>query len=217
MNNHEASGASEARSSVLRVVLKRQWAPLAIAMVCSACSQHSVPIAQSVDSGAAAAPLEALATLQDLMRYEVDPSADHIWDSVGSVTTATGTVERQPRTDAEWAQLRRNAVILLEATNLLVIPGRQVSVAGFPADGPGVFSSAEIQQRLAGHRAEFDAFAVSLRGTTRKVVAAIDARDPAALLQLGETLDSACEACHLANWYPHEIIPRLPADPPAAP
>jgi hypothetical protein len=151
------------------------------------------------------------------MRYEVDPSADAIWDSVGSVTTASGTVERQPHTDAEWAALRRNAVILVEATNLLVVPGRRVSLTSFPADGPGVFSSAEIQQRLADHGDGFDAFALVLRGTARKILATIDARDPSGLMRLGEQMDSACEACHLANWYPHEVIPRLPTNPAPAP
>lgn len=136
---------------------------------------------------------------------------------MGSITTATGIVERQPRTDAQWAELRRNAVVLVEATNLLVIPGRQVSTAQFPSDGPGVLSSREIQQRLTNHRAEFDAYAVTLRGTARRILAAVDAKDPAALLQLGEQMDSACEACHLANWYPHELIPRLPTTPPPAP
>lgn len=186
-----------------------RWPILATLLVCAACS-HPVP-------PQVATPLEATATLQDLMRYEVDASADPIWDSVGSITTATGTVERQPRTDAEWADLRRDAVVLVEATNLLVIPGRQVSRAPFPSDGPGVFSSAQIQQRLSEHRAEFNGFALALRVTARKILAAVDARDPAALLQLGEQLDGACEACHLANWYPHEVIPRLPGTPPGAP
>ena len=195
------------RRPVLRIATNRRWTALALALWCTACSQQAPP----------AAPLETIATLQDLMRDEVDPCADYIWDSVGSITTASGTVERQPRTDAEWAELRHNAVVLLEATNLLVIPGRQVSLTGFPSDGPGVLSSAEIQQRLTGHRAEFNGFAVALRGTARKVLAAVDARDSAALLHLGEEMDGACEACHLANWYPHEVIPRLPANPPAAP
>ncbi len=195
----------------------RPWMVFAMSLVCAACSRHTPPATQVVDPGAAAALLEPVATLQDLMRYEVDPSADHIWDSVGSITTAAGTEERQPRTDAEWADLRRNAVVLLEATNLLVISGRQVSVASFPADGPGVYSSAQIQQRLADHRAEFDAFAVALRGTARKLLTAIDAKDSPALLQLGEEMDGVCEACHLANWYPHEVIPQIPANPQPAP
>jgi hypothetical protein len=147
------------------------------------------------------------------MRYEIDASADPIWDSVGSITTVSGTVERQPRTEAEWADLRRHAVVLVEATNLLLIPGRQVSRTPFPSDGPGVFSSAEIQQRLSEHRDEFNAFALALRATARKILTAVDARDPAALLSLGEQMDGACEACHVANWYPHEVIPRLPGTP----
>jgi len=190
---------------------------LALTLLCCACSRQAPPGTQSGTPTVAAPPLEAIVTLQDVMRYEVDPSADAIWDSVGSITTAAGTVERQPRTDADWATLRRNAVVLLEATNLLLIPGRQVSVTSFPADGPGVFSSAEIQQRVAGHQPEFDAFVLALQGTARKILGAIDARNPGALLQLGEAMDSACEACHVANWYPHEVIPRLPERPALAP
>ncbi len=54
------------------------------------------------------------AALQDLMRNEVDTSADPIWDSVGSIGThELGTVERQPHTDAEWAAVRQHAVVLL--------------------------------------------------------------------------------------------------------
>lgn len=186
-----------------------------IAALCTACAP---PAAEPSRSAPAVAPtLEAIATVQDLMRDEVDASADAIWDSVGSITSTAGTVERQPHTEAEWNALRRNAVVLVEATNLLVVPGRRVAATPFPSDGPGVLSSAQIQQRLDDHRAEFDALALALRGTARQVLAAIDARDPVALLRLGEQMDSVCETCHLANWYPHEVIPPLPADPAAAP
>ncbi len=60
------------------------------------------------------------------MRDEVDASADAIWDSVGSVSSReSGSMERQPHTDAEWTAVRRHAVVLLEASNLLMIPGRK--------------------------------------------------------------------------------------------
>jgi hypothetical protein len=147
------------------------------------------------------------------MRDEIDPAADSIWESVGSITTRDRTVERQPRTGDEWQALRRDAVILTEAANLLIIPGRQVSKAAFPSDGPGVLSSAEIQRKLDHDRAEFAAVAQALRTTGRKALAAIDAKDPAALLEIGETLDGVCESCHVANWYPHEVIPPLPEHP----
>src|ERR1700728_117785 len=83
---------------------------LTLSLLCAACSQHTPPATGPAHPAAAAPPLEAVATTQDIMRYEVDPSADAIWDSVGSITTDSGTVERQPRTDAEWAALRRDAV-----------------------------------------------------------------------------------------------------------
>lgn len=162
----------------------------------------------------ASLPLEASATLQELMQYEIDPAADAIWDSVGSITTADGTLQRSPQTPEDWANLRRSAVILLEATNLLVIPQRTVSRTGFPSDGPGVLSSREIDQHLAEDPASFNALAQSLRLSARRVLAAIEAHDSAALLREGAELDSACEACHVANWYPRQIIPPLPEDPP---
>src|SRR3954469_18574177 len=81
-------------------------------------------------------PFEATASLQELMRDEVDASADAIWDAVGATTTRDGIVEKQPRSDEDWQALRRHAVALLEATNLLVVPGRRVAVKEFPSDGP---------------------------------------------------------------------------------
>lgn len=171
--------------------------------------QHATPAATRP-----AAPVEALVTLQDVMLNEVDASADAIWEATGTITTREGTVDRRPRTEAEWEALRRHAVVLLEATNLLVIPDRKVTDKPFPSDGPGVLSSAEIQQRIDGNREEFNGFALGLRQVARAQLQAIDARDVDALLTLGDAMDTACEACHRANWYPNEVVPPLPANPP---
>jgi cytochrome c556 len=159
-------------------------------------------------------PFEVAASLQELMRDEVDASADAIWDAVGTTTTRDGVVEKQPRSEEDWKVLRRHATVLLEATNLLVIPGRRIAAREFPADGPGVFSSQEIQAELGRRQPEFDALAQGLRGTARRVLAAIDARDVEALMNEGAAMDNACEACHRSFWYPHEIVPALPAEPP---
>jgi hypothetical protein len=164
--------------------------------------------------GAGALPVEVTASLQELMRDEVDASADAIWDAVGTTTTRDGIVEKRPRSDEDWRALRRHAVVLLEATNLLVIPGRRVAAKEFPSDGPGVFSSQEIQTELGRRRQEFDGFALGLRATGRRVLAAIDSRDVDALLKEGAVMDNACEACHRSFWYPHEIVPALPSEPP---
>ena len=36
----------------------------------------------------------------------------------------------QPRTDAEWNEVRRNAIIVAEASNLLMMEGRRVAKEG---------------------------------------------------------------------------------------
>jgi cytochrome c553 len=73
-----------------------------------------------------------------------------------------------------------------------------------------VLSSAEIERNLTRDRRGFEAFALALRVVAWQELAAVDHQDAAALAQTGEAMDAACEACHVANWYPHEIIPQLP-------
>ena len=51
----------------------------------------------------------------------VDPSADFLWESVATIVTRKGTEERRPRTDDEWKAVRRAAITLMEATNLLIM------------------------------------------------------------------------------------------------
>lgn len=196
-------------------------AALAAAAFVGACSPPTqLPAQASSAIGAATAPanpvpIEAQVTLQDLMLDEVDYSADAIWDATGTVIDQHGTDVRKPKTDADWEALRHHAVVLLEATNLLVIPNRKIAAKPFPSDGPGVLSSDEIQQRIDANRDEFNAFALGLRAVAKQELAAIDVRDADKLFDLGNAMDSACEACHKANWYPHEVVPDTPANPPS--
>jgi len=85
---------------------------------------------------------------------------------------------------------------------------------GVPSDGPGVFSSQDIEAEVARRQQEFDAFAQGLRASGQRVLSAIDRRDVEALLKEGAAMDGACEACHRSFWYPHEVIPALPAELP---
>jgi hypothetical protein len=175
-----------------------------------ACSPQSLPIDAKARAPSTSLPFLPKATIQDLMEFEIDPAADFIWGSVGTVITAAGVDNRQPRTDEQWRAVRRNAITLVEATNLLIIPGRHVAAREFPSDGPGVLSSSEIERKLDDDRADFDAFALSLREAGLKVLLAADNRDVAALSDAGAAMDGVCESCHAANWYPHQVIPKLP-------
>jgi len=136
---------------------------LAATLALSGCAAHTEPTPAG-PVRPAPAPLASLrpdASIQELMQSEVDPSADHIWDAVETVVSSRGTEERHPRTEAQWADLRRSAITLIEATNLLQMDGRRVSTKPFAAEADGALDSTQIQQRLDSNRAGFNAFAQS--------------------------------------------------------
>jgi len=154
--------------------------------------------------------LRPVASLQELMQTEVDPSADGIWDAVETDVTRQGIEERQPRTPEEWAAVRKANLTLVEATNLLQIPRRLVGTKPFAAEAQGALDSDQIAERIASNQAAFDGFAQALRDAGLKALVAVDAKDPVALVKAGGSLDEICEGCHLTFWYPNQIIPALP-------
>ncbi len=147
-------------------------------------------------------PFEPAATLVELMDSEIDPAADALWASVASITNEEGFEERQPRTDDEWLELRRRAITLAEASNLVAMKGRRVTAGYVAARAAGELDSAEAQRRIDANPDVLRAFANALHETSVSALHAIDAKDPAALLQAGGAIDAACEACHLSFWYP---------------
>jgi hypothetical protein len=174
---------------------------LAAALALAACST------QQRSAAAPPAPqFRLIATVQDLMELQIDPSADALWDSVAYIATLGGSEDRMPRTEAEWRAVRANAVTLIEAANLLCMPGRRVTALALPP-GPGELSPAEVQRRIAGTHAAFVQFAHTLQDAGQRALEAIDARDPHALMDAGGQIDEACEACHVTYWYPDQDRP----------
>src|SRR5690349_9000814 len=104
---------------------------LALLAGLSGCSQPApAPAPEPVAPKTELSQFRPSATVRELMQSLVAPSAQGIWDSVGTISNAKGTVNLEPRTDAEWAAVRRHAVALMESTNLLLIPGRHIAPAG---------------------------------------------------------------------------------------
>src|SRR5262245_59609860 len=110
-------------------------AAAAILVAVASCSPAPKEGAAPASAGAPAAAASAssapgeftpTATVQDIMVSMVDPKADNIWNSVATVVTLEGTEEKRPRTEEDWVALRHDAIILVEATNLLLMP-RQVA------------------------------------------------------------------------------------------
>jgi hypothetical protein len=183
---------------------------LSTVLLLVACSPGARPASGEPITASLTSRFLPKASLQQLMNLQIDPAADFIWGSVGTVITRAGTENREPRTDAEWQAVRDHSIALIEATNLLLIPGRRVAEREFPSDAPGVLSSSEIEHKIERERAAFDAFAIALRKVGLQVLLAADRKDVAALSEAGEAMDGVCEACHVSNWYPHQIIPPLP-------
>lgn len=146
-------------------------------------------------------------TLQELMETRIDPAADSLWDSVAFIASEKGEEDRRPRTPAEWAAVRKEAHLLIEAAAELEVPGRQVS-ALLASPGPGELSAADIQLRIEADFAAFAKRARVLQSAARTALAAIDAKDADALMNAGGVIDSACEACHIVYWYPQQLEGR---------
>jgi hypothetical protein len=139
------------------------------------------------------------------MDQVIDPAADTLWASVATTTDRNGTTEHRPRTDGDWLALRRTAVVLVEATNLLAQPGRVVAPPGHvlaDANAPGMLAAAQIQSALDSQHATLATLARGLQDAARGALAAIDKRDIAGLETSGGNIDEACEACHKVFWYP---------------
>jgi hypothetical protein len=144
-------------------------------------------------------------TIKDIMDSEVDPSADYIWDAVATVISDKGIEEKMPRTAMEWAEIRRKAITLVEATNLLIMPGRTVAHPGEKSENPGIeLSPEEINAILEKDRGTFVKHAMTLNDAAMEVLKAIDKKDTAAILDGGAAIDEACESCHKIYWYPNE-------------
>jgi len=154
--------------------------------------------------------LDTRATVRELMDSLVDPSADAVWDSVGTIVDAKGVHAFAPKTPAEWTEVRRGSVRLAEGANLLLVPGRAVAQTNARSDAPGVeLEPADIERRIAAQRDVFVGLAAALRDGASDARDAADARDPALLLRAGDRIERACEACHRAFWYPREAVPKL--------
>ena len=154
--------------------------------------------------------LQPEASILDLMLDFIDPNADDMWESVAVVSTSTGVEEHHPRTDDEWKAVRRKALIVIEAANLLVVEGRQVARPGQQLEEPGGegdYTPAQAQAEIDKDRTSFVGFARELQVAAGSMLKAIDAQDPDAFLEAGGVLDEACEGCHRKFWYPNSPVP----------
>jgi hypothetical protein len=138
-------------------------------------------------------------SIKDLMDSIVDPAADTIW---GSVAIINGKEEKAPHTDQDWVTVRRSALQLVEASNLLQIPGRHVAKPGERNEQGIELQPEQIERLINQDRQAWISLAHGLHDAATQAINAADAKDPAKVLESGSQIDDACERCHQQYWYP---------------
>ena len=114
------------------------------------------------------------------MEHVLYPSSAVIWQSAGSVITLEGEQSLAPTTEREWHNVEDHAAIIMETSNLLIMPGR----------GPDDETWVALSQQL-----------ITTGGLAFK---AAQARDPQALFDAGGALYQSCLACHEKYLIPDE-------------
>lgn len=149
-------------------------------------------------------PFNPVATIREIMNSVIDPSVDEVWNAVATTVDHAGMTEHAPKTDEDWAELRRHALIVSEAANLLMMPNRPVAPPGAPSLAPGIeLTPEEIRALIDKNPDAWNSYVGQLQDSLTPVLAAIDAKDAQALFELGEKIDATCENCHSVFWYPN--------------
>ena len=152
------------------------------------------------------APYRPIASVREVMNTVIDPSIDEVWNAVGSVVDHSGLTDRTPKTDEEWAAVRRHALIVSEAANLLLMHDRAVAPPGAPSLAPGVeLTPEEIRGLIDKNPDAWDSYVLAFQDSLKPAIAAIDKKDAQALFEAGAPIDTTCENCHSTFWYPKAV------------
>jgi hypothetical protein len=121
------------------------------------------------------------AKIKDIMNSMIVPSSTVVFGSVATVTDATGVHDYKPETDDQWNIVFANAVMLTEAANTLMVPGRQRCLGGaIPAE----------------YRADFLQKAREMVEAGTEALVAAQKHDTEGMSNAGERIDVACDECH---------------------
>ena len=182
--------------------LGRFWVVATLVAAAAGCTS------EPQESSSSSPPYQPATSIQDIMLSVIDPAADTIWESVATIVTHDNIEERRPSTDEEWEALRHEAVRLVEATNLLLMPGRDVARPGFRSENPGIeLEPEEVQALIDEDLATWYRLLGDYYQVASSMLSAINQRDADRLFDEGGPLDVTCERCHQRYWYPGETGP----------
>lgn len=174
--------------------MRRLLAVAACAAALAACSPHkaAAPAAEPAPKYNVDLPMD------ELMGHVVDPASFVYWSGSGTEETAKGTRSLAPTTEEGWEQLENGAATLIEAGNLLQLPGRPRAPV-----------------------ADWNGYAQKLTAVAIAAKAAAEKHDEKAVYEQGAEIYKVCTACHeeyviqpglKANGRPQGSLPPWPAD-----
>lgn len=170
----------------------------ALLVGCSAPASETPPPADSL--------YRPVASIREVMNSVIDPSIDVVWNSVATVIDDGRMTDRAPTSEEDWAEVRRHALIVSEAANLLLMHDRPVAPPGAPSQAPGIeLAPEEIRALIDKNRDGWNFYVQQLQDSLKPALAAIDAKNPQALLDAGEKIDTTCENCHQVFWFPNSV------------
>jgi hypothetical protein len=194
--------ANEANGVTLKAYLAQCRAGGALAQA-GAASATAGTVGAGASNASRDPPIDT--TIQDLMQSIIDPSADGLWNAVGTVVDKEGIHELLPKTPDDWRDVRHAAVRIVEGSNLLMVPGREAAPAGTKSEAEGVeLEPAQITALVKKNRQTFDSFAKALQAVGVEAMRASDAKDVMLLMDIGARMEGICEGCHQTFWYPPE-------------
>ena len=146
-----------------------------LCMLVAACGERNEPsLATSAEP-----PYQSITNIHQTMAWILDPAADVIWDSAGTIITAQGHQELAPTTNEGWAEVLHAAATLTETGNLLMMPGR-----------------------AAGD--DWIEYAQGLMAAGQLAIKAAQDQDDEALFEAGGRIYLVCRACHNQYWIEEE-------------
>jgi cytochrome c553 len=117
-------------------------------------------------------PIVPVASIKQIMNGIVDPASMVVYNAVSSKVTTKGTEDIAPRNDDEWAKVGDSAVALVEAGNLLLMPGRAIDNGDWVKMTQAMIDGAKLAVKAAADK--------SADG----------------ILGAGEPINTACDNCH---------------------
>ena len=117
-------------------------------------------------------PFKAVVDTKTLMAALLEKQADIVWESVSTTLIGDEVIERRPKSDEEWADIRNAAIAVTETGNLLMIAPRAQD-EGWMKAAAGMIAQGE------------------------RMLNAIDRKNPKDVFDVGSDLYDSCVNCHM--------------------